>query len=110
MLLLGAWCVLACIFFLPRMHERYGMVGDVLLMVWAVALAKPRGFGWVLLGLLPTLSAYCEYLFNAPIFSLQFGAVLNLLLLGALTWELAREAAASPVLPQDQGDTITAVA
>ncbi len=110
MLLLGAWCVLTCVFFLPRMHERYGMVGDVLLMVWAVALAKPRGFGWVLLGLLPTLSAYCEYLFNAPIFSLQFGAVLNLLLLGALTWELAREAAASPVLPQDQGDAITAVA
>jgi len=49
-------------------------------------------------------------LFGAPIFSLQFGAVLNLLLLGALTWELVREAAASPALPQEQDGTLSVAA
>lgn len=91
MLLLGAWSVLCCIFFLPRMHERYGMAGEMLLICWAVALGKPRGFAYVLLGLLPTLSAYAEYMFKYPFFSLQLGGVMNLVLLGLLTWELLVE-------------------
>ncbi|MDD3214564.1 MAG: glycosyltransferase 87 family protein [Eubacteriales bacterium] len=100
MLLVGAWCVLACIFFLPRMHERYGIVGEVLLLLWAVTEWKPRAFLWVLLGLLPTLSAYCEYMFREPMFSLQLGAVMNLVLLGALTWELVHAANADPSMPE----------
>lgn len=90
-LLLGAWCVLVCIFFMPRMHERYGFVGEVLLLCWAACLGKPRGFAYTLLGILPTVSAYCKYMFRNPIFSLQIGAALNLVLLGLLTWELLRE-------------------
>ncbi|MEA4927600.1 MAG: glycosyltransferase 87 family protein [Candidatus Limiplasma sp.] len=89
--LLGAWCVLACLFFLPRMHERYGMVGEVLLILWAVQLWKPRGFAYVVLGTLPTVSAYCQYMFRYPIFSLQCGAVFNLVLLALLTWEAVRQ-------------------
>jgi Gpi18-like mannosyltransferase len=97
-LLLGAWCVLVCLFFLPRMHERYGMVGDVLLLLWAVAVNRPRGYAWVLLGLAPTLSAYCQYLYANPIISLQLGGALNLALLMILTWELTREVDACPAL------------
>ncbi|MEG0270858.1 MAG: glycosyltransferase 87 family protein [Clostridia bacterium] len=89
--LLGAWCVLCCVFFLPRMHERYGIVGELLLLCWAVCLWKPRGFVYVLLGMLPVLSAYAEYMFRHPFFPLQWGAVLNLILLGLLTWEVVRE-------------------
>ncbi|MEF9878509.1 MAG: glycosyltransferase 87 family protein [Clostridia bacterium] len=89
--LLGAWCVLCCVFFLPRMHERYGIVGELLLLCWAVCLWKPRGFVYVLLGMLPVLSAYAEYMFRHPFFPLQWGAVLNLILLGLLTWEVLRE-------------------
>ncbi|MEG2481071.1 MAG: glycosyltransferase 87 family protein [Clostridia bacterium] len=89
--LLGAWCVLCCVFFLPRMHERYGIVGELLLLCWAVCLWKPRGFAYVLLGMLPVLSAYAEYMFRHPFFPLQWGAVLNLILLGLLTWEVLRE-------------------
>lgn len=90
MLLLGSWCILVCTFFLPRMHERYGLVGEILLLCWAICLGKPRGFAYILLGLLPVLSAYCEYIFRYPIVSLQAGGVLNMVLLGLLTWELLR--------------------
>ncbi len=93
-LLLGAWCVLCCVFFLPRMHERYGFVGEVLLLCWAVCLGRPRGFAYVLLGMLPVASAYCEYMFRHPIFPLQLGGAMNLVLLGLLTWELLRETGA----------------
>lgn len=86
--LLGAWCVLCCIFLLPRMHERYGLVGEMLLLCWAVSQSKPRAYAYVLIGLLATVSAYAEYMFRAPFFSLQIGGMLNLLLLGALTWEV----------------------
>lgn len=88
--LLGAWCVLCCLFFLPRMHERYGIVGELLLLCWAVGVGKPRGFAYVLLGLLPTLSAYAQYLFRNPFFPLQWGGFMNMALLGLMTWELTR--------------------
>jgi Gpi18-like mannosyltransferase len=102
MLLLGAWCVLVCLFFLPRMHERYGMVGEVLLLLWAVAAGRPRGYAWVLLGLAPTLSAYCQYLYAHPIMSLQLGGLFNLALLLILTWELTREVGACPALTSER--------
>jgi len=103
LLLFGIWCVYVCIFFLPRMHERYGLAGEVLMVVWAVLLRKPRAFLYLVLGALPTISAYCEYMFHNPVFSLQFGAVLNLVMLGLLTWELVRASAACEQLPAPAG-------
>lgn len=90
-LLLGAWCVLACVFFLPHMHERYGIVGETLLLLWAVVLWKPRGFLYVLLSLLPTASAYCNYVLDREVFSLQLGGAIYLVLIIALTWETVRQ-------------------
>ena len=95
LLVLGSWCVLCCVFFMPRMHERYGLVGEMLLLCWAVCLGKPRGFAYVLLGLLPVASAYCKYMFRYPMFSLQLGGFLNLILMGFLTWEVIREVRAA---------------
>lgn len=91
MLLLCSWCVLCAVFFMPRMHERYGIVGEVLLLCWAVSKGRPRGFAYLLLGLLPIASAYAEYMFRYPFFPLQIGGFLNLILMGVLTWELLRE-------------------
>ncbi len=104
LLLLGAWCVLCTTFFMPRMHERYGFVGEILLLCWAVALGKPRGYAYLLLGLLPIASAYAEYMFRNPIFPLQVGGFLNLALLGLLTWEVVKavkegQSVGSPALP-----------
>lgn len=85
--LLGAWCVITCVFFLPRMHERYAIVGELLLLCWAVWLAKPRGMVYVIWSVIPVLSAYAEYLLKEPFFPLQLGGVMNLVLVAALTWE-----------------------
>ena len=90
-LLLGAWCVLTCVFFLPHMHERYGIAGEILLLLWAVVLWKPRGFLYVLLALLPAASAYCNYVLDREVFSLQLGGAMNLVLIVALTWETVRQ-------------------
>ena len=87
-LLTGAWCVLCCAFFLPRMHERYAIVGELLLLAWAAGLGKPRGFLCLLASMLATLSAYAEYLFKQPFFPLQLGGVINLCVLLFLTWEM----------------------
>ena len=95
-LLLSAWCVLACAFLLPRMHERYGFVGEILLVCWALLLGKPRGYAYVLLGIAPVFSAYCEYMFQKPVFSLQLGGVMNFALLLALTWEVLHATGALP--------------
>lgn len=89
-LLLGAWCVLCCVFLMPRMHERYGMAGEVLLLCWALCLCRPRGFVYVILSVLPVMSAYAYYLFKASFFSLQLGGAMNLVLFLLLTWELVR--------------------
>ena len=86
--LLGAWCVFCCVFFLPRMHERYAIVGEVLLLCWAVWLRKPRALLYVLLSMLPVLSAYSKFLFTIPFFSLQLGGVMNLCLMCLISWEV----------------------
>ncbi len=88
MVLIGAWSVLCCVFFLPRMHERYGIVGEMLLLCYAVWLYRPRGFFYVMLSAFVIVSAYAEYMFRYPFFSLQIGGMLNLALLSLLTWEV----------------------
>lgn len=95
--LLGAWCVLCCVFLLPRMHERYGLVGEMLLLCWAVWLGRPRGYAYVLAGALATVSAYSAYMFRYPFFPAQLGGVINLLLLCALTVEVVRSVRESAV-------------
>lgn len=96
--LLGAWCVLIAVFFLPRMHERYAIVGELLLLCWAVWLAKPRGAVYIVLSVLPILSAYAQYLLQKPFFSLQLGGAMNLLLVAVLTWELVQALRAQPTV------------
>ena len=93
--LISAWCVLLCVFLLPRMHERYAVVGELLLLCWALWLGKPRGFGCVAASALATMSAYAEYLLRKPFFPLQIGAFINLAVLLFLTWEVIKAVAPS---------------
>ncbi len=86
--LLGAWCVLCCVFFLPRMHERYAIVGELLLLIWAVCRNRPENWCCVVLNALATLSAYSEYMFRRPFFPLQLGGVMNLAVLLYLSFVL----------------------
>ena len=98
LVLLGAWCVIVAVFLLPRMHERYAIVGELLLVCWAIWLARPRGAVYVILSVLPIMSAYSEYLLRKPFFSLQLGGMMNLILVCALTWELVQALRAQPTL------------
>ena len=107
MVLLGAWCVFCCVFFLPRMHERYAIVGELLLLCWAAGSGKPRAYLCVILTTLTALSAYSQYLFQASFFPLQTGGYLNLLALGLLALEvfqgIGKQTAAIPVQGEAEG-------
>lgn len=61
-ILLGAWSVLMCVYFLPRMHERYAIVGEILLLVYAMLVPGRRIWTAVLLCLTAVLNAYARYL------------------------------------------------
>ncbi len=88
--LLYAWTALACVFFLPHMHERYGMMGEVFLLCYAVARGKPVYYLlWVLATAMSTLS-YGDFLFMEQITPQQVGAYVNLGILFVLTVELFR--------------------
>ncbi len=86
-----AWSVLTCVFLLPHMHDRYGIVGEILLLLWAVLLWKPRGIVYVMISVFSVVSAYSSYLLGREIIDLQLGGALNLALILALTWELIRQ-------------------
>ena len=76
--LLGAWSVLVCAFLLPGMHERYGMIGEVLL--WVYFLAKPCKQRFLLAGLF-TFTGYCayaSYLFGAFPLQVEWLVLVNL--------------------------------
>ncbi len=77
-LLLGAWSVLICAFLLPGMHERYGMIGEVLL--WVYFLVKPNKARFLLAALF-TFTGYCayaSYLFGAFPIQVEWLVLLNL--------------------------------
>ena len=97
-LLLSAWFIIACVFFLPRMHERYAFVGELLLLVWVVATKKPYRYLYYFGTMLATLSAYAEYFVDVPFFPLQIGGFINLIVFIGLTYEVYKETKTNPQL------------
>ncbi|MBQ2955256.1 MAG: DUF2029 domain-containing protein, partial [Clostridia bacterium] len=61
-ILLGAWSVLMCAFFLPRMHDRYALAGEVLLLCYALLSRRPAVLVSLVLCYTATLNAYAGYL------------------------------------------------
>jgi len=90
LVLLFAWTALACVFFLPYMHERYGMMGEVLLLCYAVLQNKAKYYLLWVLATLATVFAYSNFLFDEKITPQQIGAFVNLGILWILTLDLIK--------------------
>lgn len=74
-LLTAIWTSFTCLMFLSSMHERYGYLLDVLLIVYVV-LARKRYAAAVIANLV-SLRGYCYYLFgNYEVLTLQWTAVI----------------------------------
>lgn len=75
---LSAWCLWTCVMFLPSMHERYGLMVEILLLLYALLYRKYFG---VCVGIyFVTLFAYSRYLFQREPISIIYMSMINLLL------------------------------
>ncbi|NLI20686.1 MAG: DUF2029 domain-containing protein [Clostridiales bacterium] len=92
LVLLFAWTALVCAFFLPYMHERYGMMGETLLLCWVALRKKPLYYGLWVASTVVTVFAYGNFLFEERIVPQQIGAFVNLGILMVLTAELLKPA------------------
>lgn len=75
---LSSWCLWTCVLFLPSMHERYGLTGEILLLLYALLYRKYFG---VCVGVhFVILFAYSRYLFQREPISIIYTSMINLLL------------------------------
>ena len=75
---LAVWNWWTCVMFLPSMHERYGLVAEVLLLLYVLLYRK---YFEVCAGMyFVTLVAYSKYLFGQEPISIIYISVINLLL------------------------------
>lgn len=87
-LLTSAWTVFTCIMFLSSMHERYGYLLDIILIVYAVVSAKRL---WIpIVSTLISLRGYCYYLFSYELISLKVTAVIYTALYVYVTFLLVK--------------------
>ncbi len=87
-LLTTAWTVFTCIMFLSSMHERYGYLLDIILIVYAAVSAKHL---WIpIVSTLISLRGYCCYLFSYELISLKFTAIIYTALYVYITFLLIK--------------------
>lgn len=81
------WSVWTCCLFLPKMHERYGYMMEVLLSLYALAVGKRK---WIVFAIvIDTIitCAYNNYLF-AESLSLQTLAVINIIIYAIFSYSI----------------------
>lgn len=76
LLYFSIWVIFSCCMFLPEMHERYGYVMELLLIIYA-SLYK-RKIGICVIVCMITLAAYSTFLMNAIPFSAAQMSIINL--------------------------------
>lgn len=87
-LLTSAWTVFTCIMFLSSMHERYGYLLDIILIVYAVISAKHL---WIpIMSTLISLRGYCYYLLSYELVSLKVTAIIYTALYVYITFLLVK--------------------
>ena len=87
-LLTTAWTVFTCIMFLSSMHERYGYLLDIILIIYAAVSAKHL---WLpIVSTLISLRGYCYYLFSYELVSLKVTAIICTALYVYITFLLVK--------------------
>lgn len=74
---MGIWCVLTCVYLLPKMHKRYGMIAEILCMIWILGHKK-----WVWYPILMnTIILFCYFavLHGYYLYYFQNMAVINII-------------------------------
>jgi len=74
---LGMWCVLTCVYFLPKMHERYGYIAEVLCLVWILGHKKWSWYPVVMCTII--LFCYFVILHGYYLYYFQNMAILNII-------------------------------
>lgn len=91
LLLLSIWSVLACLLFLPSMHERYAYVAEVLLVAWFLACPSRQNFIMAAVVNFAGYCAYASYLFRAWPVPAPVLAIANLAAFGWFTHAVVRQ-------------------
>ncbi len=74
---LGIWVSLTSVYFLPKMHERYGMMAEILLLIWILGHKK-----WCIYAIIvntTTLFCYFSVLHGYYLYYFQNIAVINII-------------------------------
>lgn len=71
---IGLWSIVIATFFLPRMHERYMFVADVLSIIWFMSYQKK--FYMVVVINLVSLLSYFRFLFDFKFINLSYVAII----------------------------------
>ncbi len=74
---LGIWVALTSVYFLPKMHERYGMMAEVLLLIWILG-HKKWGVYAVIVNTI-TLFCYFAVLHGYYLYYFQNMAIVNII-------------------------------
>ncbi|GHV05136.1 hypothetical protein FACS1894217_01510 [Clostridia bacterium] len=83
--MMAAFTVLLCVFFMPRMHERYAFAGEMLLLLLCATVRRPRLIIAAALTFPAILTTYLRYMLGVNIMPLQLAALpvlAGLILLG----------------------------
>lgn len=74
---LGIWCALTSVYFLPKMHERYGMMAEILLLIWILGHKKWSIYAIIINTI--TLFCYFSVLHGYYLYYFQNMAVVNII-------------------------------
>lgn len=88
-LLTTAWTTFTCIMFLSSMHERYGYLLDIVLIIYSAIAAKR--FWLPAVSALVSLRGYCSYLFTYDVISINITAIVFTALYIYLTIVLVKD-------------------
>lgn len=108
LVMLAAWSVLACVLFLPAMHERYAYIAEMLLV--ALFFARPTK-GRAAVAVVFGFSAYCayaSYLFGFWPIKVEVLAIASLLAFAWYTRETLRAMAPVAAVAGGQNTTVYA--